>query len=156
MRRSAGRVCEWGGDRKRIRKPRRASGRSRRHDHRDHCRTAVGGDRGAAALPDSSEQPAPADGDPRIAQGKALYASKGCIGCHSLNSIGQPKRTVGPNLAGIGTRKMIAGGWLANTDANLKHWIMKPQEVKPGVQMQVPPMTDAEADAIVAYLRTKR
>ena len=51
---------------------------------------------------------------------------------------------------------MIAGGWLPNTDANLKRWISKPQEVKPGVQMNVPPMTDAEADAIVAYLRTKR
>lgn len=119
--------------------------------------TAVATSRSPAALPDSAtQQAAPALGDPRVAMGKALFRTKACVGCHSLSSMNQPKRTVGPNLAGIGTRKMIAGGWLLNTDENLKRWISKPQEVKPGVQMVVPPMTDAEADAIVAYLRTKR
>ncbi len=109
------------------------------------------------AEPDSTTQQAtPAVGDPRVAMGRELFRTKACVGCHSLSSMNQPKRTVGPNLAGIGTRKMIAGGWLPNTDENLKRWISKPQEVKPGVQMAVPPMTDAEADAIVAYLRTKR
>ncbi len=108
------------------------------------------------ALPDSAQLAANAPGDPRIAQGKELFTKKACIGCHQLSSINARKGMLGPNLAGIGTRKTIAAGWLPNTDANLKWWIMKPQEVKPGVKMVVPEMTDAEADAIVAYLRTKR
>ena len=48
-------------------------------------------------------------------------------------------------------------GWLPNTDANLKMWLMHFDEVKPGVNMKLPaPLTDAEADALLAYLRTKR
>lgn len=119
--------------------------------------TAVATNRNPAALPDSAtQQAAPDVGDPRVAQGKQLFRTKACAGCHSLNSINQPKVTIGPNLAGIATRKMIAAGWLPNTDENLKRWLMHTQEVKPGVKMVVPPMTDAEADAIIAYLRTKR
>ncbi|MBA2290990.1 MAG: cytochrome c oxidase subunit II [Gemmatimonadales bacterium] len=118
--------------------------------------TAVAAARGPDALPTDAEQAAPVPGDPRIAEGKALFTKKACAGCHSLNSIDQPKRSVGPNLAGIGVRKMIAGGWLPNTDLNLKRWIMHPQDVKPGVAMKGYTLSDAEADAIVAYLRTKR
>ncbi len=94
--------------------------------------------------------------NPQAVQGEQLFASKGCIGCHSLNSVGTPKGMLGPNLAGIGTRKMIAGGWLPNTDDNLHRWIKTPQAVKEGVLMAVPEMTDAEVDALVAYLRTKQ
>jgi cytochrome c oxidase subunit 2 len=94
--------------------------------------------------------------DPKVAEGQALFSAKGCIGCHSLNSVGTPKGMLGPNLAGIGTRKMIAGGWLPNSDENLHRWIKTPQAVKEGVLMQVPEMTDAEVDALVAYLRTKQ
>jgi cytochrome c oxidase subunit 2 len=94
--------------------------------------------------------------DPKVAEGEKYFASKGCIGCHSLNSVGAPKGMIGPNLGGIGVRKMIAGGWLPNTDENLHRWIKTPQLVKTGVLMQVPEMTDAEVDALVAYLRTKQ
>ncbi len=94
--------------------------------------------------------------DPVQANGAALFTSKGCIGCHSLNSMTPMKGMIGPNLAGIGGRKMIAAGWLPNTDANLHRWIKTPQAVKQGVLMQVPVMTDAEVDALVAYLRTKQ
>ena len=104
--------------------------------------------------------PAPAQvvavADPVQDAGQALFTSKGCIGCHSLNSMTPVKGMIGPNLAGVGARKMIAAGWLPNTDANLHRWIKTPQAVKQGVLMQVPIMTDAEVDALVAYLRTKQ
>lgn len=114
---------------------------------------------GVAAAPVATDTAAPvviAAADPKAAEGEALFMAKGCIGCHSLNSIGTPKGMLGPNLAGIGVRKMIAGGWLPNSDENLHRWIKTPQAVKEGVLMQVPEMTDAEVDALVAYLRTKQ
>ena len=54
---------------------------------------------------------------------------------------------IGPNLSGIGTRKMIAAGWLPNTDANLRDWIEHTQKVKPDVLMKLPiPVSDDEGD----------
>lgn len=119
--------------------------------------TAKGGkgDAVVAAAPAVPAAPA-AMVDPKVAQGEQLFMSKSCIGCHSLNSVGAPKGMPGPNLGGIGRRKMIAGGWLPNTDENLHRWIKTPQAVKEGVLMVVPEMTDAEVDALVAYLRTKQ
>jgi cytochrome c oxidase subunit 2 len=83
--------------------------------------------------------------------GAQLFLQKGCIGCHSLDATKQ--MGVGPNLAGVGTRTKIAAGWLENTDANLQKWIQYPQTVKEGVLMPNLGLTDAEAQALVAYLR---
>ncbi len=94
--------------------------------------------------------------DPKVAEGQKLVMAKGCIGCHSFNAMHPTKGVIGPNLSGIGTRKMIAGGWLEGSDENLKRWLQHTQEVKPGVGMKIGPVTDAEAAAIIAYLRTKR
>lgn len=93
---------------------------------------------------------APAE-DPVVTQGKQLWLTKACIGCHSLDAtkpIG-----IGPNLAGIGSRKFIAAGTFLNTDENLAHWIRRPQELKQGVLMVVPEMSEAEAKVLAAYLR---
>jgi cytochrome c oxidase subunit II len=84
-------------------------------------------------------------------EGNQLFLTKGCMGCHSLDAT--KPMGVGPNLAGIGTRKYIAAGWLENTDANLAKWIQHPQDVKHGVIMPNLGLTDAEAQALAAYLR---
>jgi cytochrome c oxidase subunit 2 len=94
--------------------------------------------------------------DPMVTQGRQLFLTKTCIGCHQLGSAGANPALPGPNLGGIGTRTKIAAGWMENTDENLKHWIQDPQSVKSGVAMVVPEITDAEADAIVAFLRTRQ
>lgn len=94
---------------------------------------------------------------PEAAEGEKIFKGKGgCIGCHSLNAMTPMKGLTGPNLSGVGARKMIAAGWLPNTDENLKRWLHDPQAVKAGVKMIIPKFTDAEVDALVAYLRTKR
>jgi cytochrome c oxidase subunit 2 len=98
----------------------------------------------------------PAPEDPQVAQGRQLFMAKGCIACHTSNST-NPAPMLGPNLSGVGSRKMIAAGWLPNTDANLARWVHDPQGVKEGVAMKLPvPVSEAEAQALVAYLRTKR
>ena len=94
--------------------------------------------------------------DMQVEAGMKLFQTKGCIGCHTSSAMTPMKGMVGPNLSGIGSRKMIAAGWLPNTDENLKRWLHDPQAVKKGVGMIVPKLTDAEVNALVAYLRTKR
>lgn len=92
----------------------------------------------------------------QVAEGMQLFQTKGCIGCHTSSAMSPMKGMVGPNLSGIGSRSHIAAGWLPNTDENLKRWLHDPQAVKKGVGMIIPPLTDVEVNALVAYLRTKR
>ncbi len=106
----------------------------------------------------ASQPQAPADrSDSLVAEGKKLFSPTGvgCANCHSVSSM-HPKSVLnlGPNLAGIATRKMIASGWLPNTDGNLKLWLQHYQQVKPGNFMSIRPVSDAEAAALIAYLRT--
>jgi len=113
---------------------------------------------GLAAV--SAPGPAPVDSaavapDPLVAQGKQLFAVKGCVGCHAVTAVGAPTMT-GPDLAGIGDRTHIAAGWLSNTDENLARWLHNPQEVKVGVLMPNLGLTDDEITALIAYLRSLR
>ena len=44
-----------------------------------------------------------------------------------------------------------------NTDDNLRAWLRDPQAVKPNANMRLPrPLTDAEIEILVAYLRTRQ
>jgi cytochrome c oxidase subunit II len=107
----------------------------------------------------SVQQPGAQQGgrqDPQYAAGEKLFASKGCVACHSLQAVNAPKGMVGPNLANVGARSYIAAGTLKNTDANLARWIRDPQGVKKGVLMPNLGITEADAQALVAFLRAHR
>ncbi len=91
--------------------------------------------------------------NPQYAEGEKLFTAKGCIACHSLVAVNAPKGMIGPNLANVGARSYIAAGTLKNTDENLAHWIRDPQGIKKGVLMPNLGVTQAEAQALVAYLR---
>jgi len=88
--------------------------------------------------------------------GEKLFLAKGCIACHALNAFDAPKGMVGPNLANVGARSYIAAGTLKNTDENLARWIRDPQGIKKGVLMPNLGVTEAEAQALVAYLRAHK
>jgi len=103
---------------------------------------------GAAPAPVAAAAPA---GASDTTAGAQLFMMKGCVGCHSLDAT--KPMGIGPNLAGIGRRRYIAAGWMESTDANLTHWIQHPQLMKPGVIMPELGVTEAEAQALVAYLR---
>jgi cytochrome c oxidase subunit 2 len=94
-----------------------------------------------------------APGDALYAAGEKLFAAKGCIACHSLQAVDAPKGMVGPNLANVGARSYIAAGTLKNTDANLARWIRDPQGIKKGVLMPNLGLTEADAQALAAFLR---
>jgi cytochrome c oxidase subunit II len=89
------------------------------------------------------------------AAGKDLISQKGCGGCHTIPGVQGANGTIGPNLAGVASRRMIAGGAVPNTGPDdLKKWIMNPPALKPGTAMPNLGLTDDEATKIVAYLET--
>jgi cytochrome c oxidase subunit 2 len=104
------------------------------------------------------QQPGPSGGrqTAQYASGEKLFLSKGCVACHSLQAVNAPKGMVGPNLANVGARSYIAAGTLKNTDENLARWIRDPQGIKKGVLMPSLGLTQADAQALAAYLREQR
>jgi cytochrome c oxidase subunit 2 len=118
---------------------------------RRHADSVMKWDGGPMKPVDSSMM---ASTDTLVERGRQVYIAKACASCHSMSSM-HVLTVVGPNLSGIGSRKMIGAGWLPNTDANLRDWIERTQQVKPDVLMKLPfPVSDGEVTALIAYLRT--
>lgn len=92
-------------------------------------------------------------GDPRRAP--AEMSRYGCIACHVVPGVVGARGQVGPSLAGVATRSIIAGR-LSNTPDNLIRWIRDPQGVTPGTVMPNMGVTEADARDIAAYLYTLR
>lgn len=124
------------------------------------------------------QQAAQQSNDPNAQAGKALFTSAGCAGCHgvvgtNMNSFGDAKTFMGPNLTHFGSRRLIAGGVLAwdpgtcqvqgsgndahivNQDScNLYKWLHDPQGVKQGNDMNIRSLSDTEIAQLVAYLES--
>jgi cytochrome c oxidase subunit 2 len=74
--------------------------------------------------------PAAGSGGNDADQGKALIGQQPCGTCHVIPGVPGASGQVGPNLAGVASRKTIAGGAVPNNGPDdLKRWIMNP----PGV-----------------------
>ena len=100
--------------------------------------------------------------------GLLAFRKNKCGSCHMIRGTSASGQ-VGPDLTHFGTRTSVAAGWLENTKENLGHWIMNPNEVKPGnimyktgylqldengeeVQNYKINLTDADKNVIVDYL----
>lgn len=99
---------------------------------------------------------AAAGGDP-VAQGRALAQAKGCAACHTVD--GGPG--VGPSWKGLfGKQENLEGGGTVQVDeAFLRSFIRNPQsrDIKGFPNVMPPqPVTDAELDALVAYIQSLR
>lgn len=99
---------------------------------------------------------APAAGDALVAQGQALSQAKGCVACHSVDGAAG----VGPTWKGLfGKTETLADGQTLKMDeAALRVEIREPQaRVIKGFPPVMPPtpLTDAEVDALVAYIRSR-
>lgn len=89
--------------------------------------------------------------------GKQLFATKGCVACHKVESVPGAIGEVGPALDGVGDagkRPKIADGRLDNNPESMKRWIMNPPALKPGTQMPNLNLASREADSLVAFLQT--
>ena len=113
----------------------------------------------------AKQQPEAGENASLINSGRKLFAEKTCITCHTVRGhegIG----ITGPDLTHVGARTSIAAGALENSAERLHQWIKNPEYFKPGnkmyhggyidVQTKQPKftLTDAEIDALVAYLHS--
>jgi mono/diheme cytochrome c family protein len=96
---------------------------------------------------------APAAPDPRVESGRAFVAQYGCTACHIVPGV-EGGGALGPSLAGIGSRPTISYGAVQNTPANLAQYVQDPATLNPQASMPPINITDADAEAIAAFLMT--
>ena len=90
-------------------------------------------------------------GDPR--RGKLALEQYACAACHVIPGVIAPPGRVGPSLAGIRERSIVAG-LRANTPENMIEWIRHPDRVSPGTAMPDMGVTARDARDMAAYLGT--
>lgn len=96
--------------------------------------------------------PAPEPTNDLVQEGEVLMSTKACLGCHALGGMSGQSR-VGPNLTGMALRQQIAGV-VPYSPENMRQWMEDPIELKPGTTMPRLQLTDAEIEALVAYMDT--
>ena len=122
---------------------------------------ACGGGGGTSATTKTGSS-STASGGALVAKGKALYTSKGCQSCHSLDG----SSGVGPSWKGLaGARVKLADGTTVTADdAYLREAIEAPDKqivsgYPPKVMSKaIPPgsISPADAAALVAYIKSVR
>jgi len=88
----------------------------------------------------------------QLARAKSLIAAN-CNACHRVPGVNGANGRVGPPLAGIASRQIIAGHF-ANTPDNLTNWIEHPQRMLPADAMPEMGLSHEEAQTIATYLYT--
>jgi mono/diheme cytochrome c family protein len=79
-----------------------------------------------------------------VAQGRQLFADKGCYGCHTIGAAGTP---IAPDLRRVAARY---------SEATLARWLRDPSAQEPTRHMPNLQLNEAEANALAAYLASLR
>jgi mono/diheme cytochrome c family protein len=79
-----------------------------------------------------------------VAQGKKLFADKGCYGCHTIGAEGTP---IGPDLRRTAERY---------GDVALARWLLDPAAQAPTRHMPNLGLNQVEANALATYLASLR
>jgi len=77
-------------------------------------------------------------------RGKVALQQYACVACHVIPGVVGANKTVGPSLAGIASRKYLAGV-IPNGPDNMIRWLRFPQQIAP--QSAMPDLGVAERDA---------
>jgi cytochrome c1 len=85
------------------------------------------------------------------ARGRIALTQYACHACHVIPGITGSDVYVGPPLAGLAKRAVIAGT-IPNTPENLQAWIRDPQAMDPATAMPNMHVSERDARDIVAYL----
>ena len=99
------------------------------------------------------EQKRPATAAP--SSGRRVFESTACVNCHSISGTPANGR-FGPDLTHLMSRDTIAAGAATNTPDKLRLWIRNPDAIKPGSLMPAMGLSDADVNAVAAYLETLR
>jgi cytochrome c oxidase subunit 2 len=123
------------------------------HAHMNFLVVAQPNDQFQAWVTQQQQDAQPPAAGSLAARGAQLFRQRGCSGCHLINGVNQPSvGQIGPNLTHFGSRTLIAGSVLDNTQQNLATWLKDPQAVKPGNDMPNLNLSQDDIDALVAYL----
>jgi cytochrome c oxidase subunit II len=105
-----------------------------------------------------ASQPAEAAQDQLAQEGEVLFEERTCVACHVINGYEESTGTaanvrIGPNLTHFASRRKFAGGvFEVRDEARLRAWLANPQAVKSGAQMPNLGLSEADIDALTAYL----
>ena len=83
--------------------------------------------------------------------GERVFLSNLCVSCHTIRGTAAAG-TAGPDLTHVASRATIGAGVLPNDVARMRAWLADPQRYKPGSLMPSVPLSDADLDALAAYL----
>jgi cytochrome c oxidase subunit 2 len=98
-----------------------------------------------------AQQAPPVESTDALAQqGKSIFTSSTCVGCHSIAGVSAGH--IGPDLTHFASRKRFAGSLMESTPDNLTKWIENPDHMKPGALMPNLGMTGEQSKALAAYL----
>ena len=81
----------------------------------------------------------------QVGEGKKLFISQGCYGCHMIGAVGTS--AIGPDLSHVGSRY---------TPEYLVRWLRDPVSQKPTAHMPRINLTELEVRALAAYLASLR
>ena len=84
------------------------------------------------------------EASPAVDDGQRVFQNQGCYGCHTVGPTGTP---IGPDLSHVGAR---------HDRAYLVSWLRDPASQKPTAHMPKLRLTDAEVQALAAYLSSLR
>ena len=92
------------------------------------------------------------------AEGEALFlGAEGltCTTCHNVEGINELDNSVGPDLTHFASRSAFAGATLEfGEPGEIERWLANPPGVKPGSFMDDLDLTQAQIDALAAWLRS--
>ena len=90
----------------------------------------------ALTTPGSDSNTSPASGfdGGDAARGKVALQQYACVSCHVIPGVVGANSPVGPSLAGIGSRKYLAGV-IPNSTENMIRFLQSPQQLAPGTAM---------------------
>jgi len=88
-------------------------------------------------------------------RGHDVFMASTCRTCHTIRGTDAGSR-IGPDLTHVASRRTIAADTLPNTTESLRTWIRNAQLSKPGNRMPPNPLSDADLEAVVAYIQGLR
>jgi len=101
------------------------------------------------------EQAAFARADDAFAEGRKIFEQTACINCHAVAGTAANGR-FGPDLTHLMSRETLGAGVVRNTPENLRRWIRRPDDFKPGSLMPPMGLTEQQLDAVTTYLASLR
>src|SRR5712671_2914555 len=101
------------------------------------------------------QQAAAAQADDPSSEGRKIFEQTACINCHTV--AGTPANgRFGPDLTHLMSRATLGSGIAPNTPDNLRRWIRRPDDFKPGSRMPPMGLSEQQLDAVTAYLLSLR